>query len=45
MISFMFFSTLKSLGVRHPATLGGSEVEAFLTWLAHERKVSASTHR
>jgi Phage integrase, N-terminal SAM-like domain len=25
--------------------LGRSEVEAFLSWLANERKVSASTHR
>ena len=32
-------------GVRHPATLGSSEVEAFLSWLANERKVSISTHR
>ena len=32
-------------GVRHPATLGSSEVEVFLSWLANERKVSASTHR
>ena len=24
-------------GVRHPATLGSSEVEAFLSWLANER--------
>lgn len=32
-------------GVRHPATLGSSEVEAFLSWLANERKVSTSTHR
>ena len=31
--------------MRHPATLGGSEVEAFLSWLANERKVSVSTHR
>ena len=31
--------------VRHPATLGSSEVEAFLSWLANERKVSVSTHR
>ena len=29
----------------HPATLGSSEVEAFLSWLANERKVSVSTHR
>ncbi|MGS1955945.1 phage integrase N-terminal SAM-like domain-containing protein (plasmid) [Escherichia coli] len=27
-------------GVRHPATLGSSEVEAFLSLLANERKVS-----
>ena len=32
-------------GVRHPATLGSSEVEEFLSWLANERKVSVSTHR
>ncbi len=28
---------------RHPAELGGPEVTRFLTWLAEERKVSAST--
>ena len=28
---------------RHPAELGGSEVTAFLSWLAEERRVSAST--
>ena len=32
-------------GVRHPATMGHAEVEAFLSWLASERKVSASTHK
>ena len=32
-------------GKRHPATLGGPEVEAFLTYLATERDVSASTQR
>ena len=32
-------------GVRHPLTMGSSEVEAFLCWLADERQVSASTHR
>ncbi len=31
--------------MRHPATLGSSEVEAFLSRLANERKVSVSTHR
>ncbi|MEW3423877.1 phage integrase N-terminal SAM-like domain-containing protein, partial [Pseudomonas aeruginosa] len=29
-------------GVRHPATLGSSEVEAFLSWLANERKVAGA---
>jgi len=28
---------------RHPASMGGEEVNAFLTWLATEQKVSAST--
>jgi integron integrase len=28
---------------KHPALLGGAEVTAFLTWLAEERQVSAST--
>ena len=32
-------------GLRHPATLGGAEVEAFLSWLANARSVAASTHR
>lgn len=31
--------------IRHPAEMGGSEVEAYLTWLADARGVSASTHR
>ena len=31
-------------GIRHPAEMGAREVEAFLTYLAVERKVSASTH-
>ena len=30
-------------GKRHPAQMGAPEVEAFLTWLAVERKASAST--
>lgn len=29
---------------RHPATMGGEEVEAFLSWLANTRHVAASTH-
>jgi Phage integrase, N-terminal SAM-like domain len=32
-------------GLRHPADLGGPEVEAFPTWLACERSVAASTHK
>lgn len=32
-------------GVRHPAAMGGVEVEAFLGWLANDRNVAASTHK
>lgn len=31
-------------GLRHPAQMGGPEVEAFLISLATQRRVSASTH-
>ncbi|MCP5263262.1 MAG: integron integrase [Rhodoferax sp.] len=31
-------------GLRHPRDMGPAEVEAFLSMLANERKVSASTH-
>jgi integron integrase len=31
-------------GLRHPAEMGGPEVEAFLTMLAHERGVAPATH-
>ena len=31
-------------GLRHPAELGAQEIESFLTWLAADRQVSASTH-
>lgn len=31
-------------GIRHPAEMGGPEVEAFLTYLANDRRVSPSTH-
>lgn len=31
-------------GLRHPAEMGKVEVEEFLSWLANERKVAASTH-
>lgn len=30
---------------RHPREMGAPEVETFLSYLASERKVSASTHR
>lgn len=32
-------------GLRHPKEMGRTEVEAFLTMLANERRVAASTHR
>ena len=32
-------------GLRHPAELSGAEVEAFLGWLAAERRVAPSTHK
>jgi len=32
-------------GLRHPASMGGAEVEGFLRWLAHSRGVAASTHK
>lgn len=32
-------------GCRHPAGLGGPDVEAFLSWLANDRGVAPATHR
>lgn len=32
-------------GKRHPSTMGQAEVSSFLTWLATDRQVSASTQR
>jgi integron integrase len=32
-------------GLKHPSSLGPAEVEQFLSWLAVERGVAASTHR
>lgn len=32
-------------GLRHPKTMGGPEVESFLSWLSSHRGVSVSTHR
>jgi len=32
-------------GLRHPRDLGAADVEAFLTWLADERRLASSTHK
>lgn len=32
-------------GLRHPAEMGAAEVQAFLSYLANDRKVAASTHK
>lgn len=32
-------------GLRHPKSMGGGDVQAFLSWLSSERQVSVSTHR
>src|SRR5690606_32945993 len=32
-------------GLRHPLEMGAPEVEAFLSWLANDRSVAASTHK
>lgn len=32
-------------GLRHPLGMGSAEVQAFLSWLANDREVSAATHR
>lgn len=31
--------------LRHPADLGHADVEAFLSWLAHDRQVAPATHQ
>ena len=38
-------SFIRFNGLRHPASLGGAEVEAFLSWLANTRNVAPSTHK
>jgi integrase len=38
-------SFIRFHGIRHPAEMGVQEVQAFLSWLAVERCLSASTHR
>ena len=32
-------------GLRHPREMGGPQVEAFLSWLAGERRVAVATHK
>jgi site-specific recombinase XerD len=32
-------------GLRHPAEMGAAEVQAFLSYLANDRQVAASTHK
>ena len=41
---FIRWQGLQAGAMRHPRDMGPREVEAFLTMLATERKVSASTH-
>ena len=41
---FIRWNATQPGGMRHPRDMGASEVEAFLSMMANERKVSASTH-
>jgi integrase len=41
---FIRWSATQPGGMRHPRDMGVQEVEAFLSMMANERKVSASTH-
>jgi integron integrase len=41
---FIRWSATQPGGMRHPRDMGVQEVEAFLSMIANERKVSASTH-
>jgi len=36
---------VKFHGLRHPVDMGAPEVEAYLSWLAGERKVAVATHK
>ena len=38
-------SFIRFHGLRHPNTMGGPEVEAFLSYIANQRGASASTHK
>ncbi len=41
---FIRWNATQPGGMRHPRDMGATEVEAFLSMMANERKVSASTH-
>lgn len=41
---FIRWSATQSGGMRHPRDMGVADVEAVLSMMANERKVSASTH-
>ncbi|MBA3595075.1 MAG: integron integrase [Polaromonas sp.] len=41
---FVRWSATQPGGMRHPREMGAQDVEAFLSMMANERKVSASTH-
>lgn len=41
---FIRWSAAQGVGMQHPRDMGVQEVEAFLSMLANQRKVSASTH-
>jgi site-specific recombinase XerD len=41
---FVRWSAAQPGGMRHPRDMGAQDVEAFLSMMANERKVSASTH-
>jgi len=41
---FIRWSATQPGGMRHPRDMGVQEVEAFLSMMANERKVSASKH-
>ena len=41
---FIRWSATQAGGMRHPREMGAHDVEAFLSMMANERKVSASTH-
>ena len=42
---FFVLWSAKNGSMRYPRDMGGMDIEAFLTTLANERKVSPATHR